>query len=167
MPIDNTQHGGDQADSENIVGISEEADTCHHDGSYMIPAKGSFVDLRESESSTLVGVGNMSIVVVEIMEGSVATSCALRHAERVTANDERLDGREHKVRKARRGRAEGLLIVPGVFHAKYIRSGPKMVARRYTQLSTTPPRQKAWASPVRLPHRSSVMVGKCTLRPHQ
>lgn len=39
--------------------------------SNMIPAKRGFIDLSESESSSLVGIGNVSIVVVEVVERGV------------------------------------------------------------------------------------------------
>jgi hypothetical protein len=102
LPIDNAQHGGNEADSEDIVGIGEETNTRYDDGSNVIPTKGSFVDLRESKSAALIGIcdssarpmwrelakihtGNVGVVIVEVVEGRIATSCALRHAEGKTA----------------------------------------------------------------------------------
>lgn len=79
MPVNDTQHGGNQVDGEDIVGIGKEANARNDDSSYMVPAKGSLVDFGESKSSTLVGVGDMGIVVVEVVEGSIAAGSLLSH----------------------------------------------------------------------------------------
>jgi len=56
-----------------IVGISEETNTSDNAGTDVIPAKGSLVDLREGETTTLVGVGDVGEVIVEVVEGGVST----------------------------------------------------------------------------------------------
>ncbi len=50
----------------------EETNTSDHNGSHMVPAEGSLVNLGQSETTTLVGVGDMSVVIMEIVEGSIA-----------------------------------------------------------------------------------------------
>lgn len=72
--VDNTQHDGQERGSENIVLICEETNTSHNNGSDMIPAKGSLVDLCKSKSAALIGVLDMGEVIVEVVEGNVATS---------------------------------------------------------------------------------------------
>lgn len=58
MPVHHTKHGGDQTDGEDIVGIGEETSSSHDDSSNVIPAERCFIDLSESESSALVGIGS-------------------------------------------------------------------------------------------------------------
>lgn len=58
----------------NIVGIREESNTSDHTSSHMVPAKGSFVDFGESKTTTLIGVLDVSKVIVEVVEGGVSTS---------------------------------------------------------------------------------------------
>ena len=79
VPVDDTQHCGDQTDGEDVVGISEETDTGDHDGADVVPAKGGLVDLGESKPSALIWVRDMSIVVVEVVEGSVTARCSVSH----------------------------------------------------------------------------------------
>ena len=38
----------------------------------MVPAEGSLVDLSEGETTTLIGILDVSEVIVEVVEGSVA-----------------------------------------------------------------------------------------------
>jgi hypothetical protein len=59
--------------SSYIVGISEETNTRDNAGSHMVPSKRSFVDLSESESSSLIRILNVCEVIVEVVEGSIAT----------------------------------------------------------------------------------------------
>ena len=82
VEVHDTQHGGDESDSENIISIREETNAGHHHGTNMIPAKGRLVDLRQGQSSPLVGVGNVSIIVVEVVEGRIASSRLHSHGER-------------------------------------------------------------------------------------
>jgi hypothetical protein len=56
-----------------IVGVSEESDTSNDTGADMIPSERCLVDLSECESSSLVGVGDMGEVIVEVVEGGVAS----------------------------------------------------------------------------------------------
>lgn len=61
MPVYYPQHVCDQTDGEQIVGVGEETDTSDNNGSNMVPAKRSFIDLSESESSALVWILDMSL----------------------------------------------------------------------------------------------------------
>jgi hypothetical protein len=38
-PVDYAQHGGEQTDGENVVGVSEESNACDNTSSDMVPAK--------------------------------------------------------------------------------------------------------------------------------
>ena len=57
--------------TKDIVCIREETNAGHHDGTDVIPAKGRLVDLGEGESSTLIGVGNVGEIIVEVVERGV------------------------------------------------------------------------------------------------
>lgn len=70
LPVDIAEHGSHHTDSKDVVGIGEEANTGHDDSADMVPAERSLVDFCESETTALVGVGDVSIVVVEVVEGS-------------------------------------------------------------------------------------------------
>jgi hypothetical protein len=59
VPVDDTQHDGQEGHAEDVVGVREETGTGDQDGAHMVPAKGSLVDLRESEASALIGVFNV------------------------------------------------------------------------------------------------------------
>lgn len=59
LPVDYTQHGGDQVDGEEIVGIGEETNTGDDNCADMVPAKWSLVDFGQGKTSALVGVGNV------------------------------------------------------------------------------------------------------------
>ena len=83
LPVDDPQHGGDQIDREDIVGIGEEADSCHDDGTNMIPSKGGLIDLGQSKTSAFIGVSDVGVIIVEIVEGRVASNCFLRHDQRL------------------------------------------------------------------------------------
>ena len=52
----------------------EETNTCYNDSADMIPAEWSLVDFSERETSSLVGIRNVCIVVMEVVEGRVASS---------------------------------------------------------------------------------------------
>ena len=56
-----------------IVGISEESDTSHDTGADVVPSKRGLVDLSEGESPSLVGVGDVREVIVEVVEGGIAS----------------------------------------------------------------------------------------------
>jgi len=72
-----------------IVGIREEADTSDDDGANMVPAEGGLVNLGESETTTLVGISNVGIVVVEVVEGSIAASSMCGHSLSIDAELDR------------------------------------------------------------------------------
>jgi hypothetical protein len=59
----------------------KETDTGDENGAHMVPAERRLVDLREGETTTLVGVGDVSVVVVEVVEGSVASFGSGSHFE--------------------------------------------------------------------------------------
>jgi len=71
VPEYDAQHGGDEVDSENVIGIGEEPYTGDDNGTNMIPAKGSLVDLGKGKTSTFVGVFNLRQISVAIQNSSV------------------------------------------------------------------------------------------------
>ena len=71
LPVNNTEHVGDETNGEDVVGIGEETDTSDDDGADVVPTELGLVNLGESKTSALVWVDNVSIVVVEVVEGSV------------------------------------------------------------------------------------------------
>jgi len=56
VPKYDTQHGGDEVDSENVVGVGEETYAGDDNGTNMIPTKRSLVDLGKGKTSTLIGI---------------------------------------------------------------------------------------------------------------
>ena len=54
---------------------SEETNTGHDNGANMVPAEWCLVNFSESKTSSLVGIRDVSVVVVKIVEGSIA-SCS-------------------------------------------------------------------------------------------
>lgn len=90
LPVDYSQAGGDDTDGEDVVGIGEETDTGDGNGADMVPAKGSLVNLSEGESSSLVGVSDVGVVVVEVVEGRVASSGPCGHDVHVLASGQLL-----------------------------------------------------------------------------
>lgn len=70
-PTYDTEHSRNDTDCENVVRIREEANAGYCNSTDMVPAEGSLVDLGECESSTLVGVCDVSVVVVEVVERSL------------------------------------------------------------------------------------------------
>ena len=63
-------HPGDKA---YIVGISEETNTGNNASTDVVPSERSLVDLSKSETSSLIGVLDVSEVIVEVVEGGVST----------------------------------------------------------------------------------------------
>ena len=63
-PEGNSQEGRGQVDGEDIVGIGEETNTGNDDGTHMVPAKGRLVNLGQGETTSLVGVLDVSKVIV-------------------------------------------------------------------------------------------------------
>lgn len=57
-----------------IVRISEETNTGDDTSTNMVPAKGSFVDLGERKTTTLIGILNVGEIIVEVVEGIVAST---------------------------------------------------------------------------------------------
>jgi hypothetical protein len=56
-----------------IVGVSKEADASNNTGADVVPSERSLIDLCESKSSSLVGVGDVGKIIIEIMESSIAS----------------------------------------------------------------------------------------------
>jgi hypothetical protein len=81
LPVDHAEHCCYNADGEDVVGISEETDTSDENGANMVPAERRLVDLCEGEATALVGVGDVSVVVVEVVEGSIASFGSGGHSE--------------------------------------------------------------------------------------
>src|SRR6478735_2485583 len=73
--IHNTQHDGQHGHAEDIVGVSKETNTSNDTGADMVPSERSLVDLGEGKTTTLIGVGDVSKVVVKVVEGIVAAAC--------------------------------------------------------------------------------------------
>lgn len=69
LPVDYPQHAGYETNGEDVVSVGEETNTGHDDGADVVPAERSFVDLCKRESSPLVGVRDVCILVVEVVEG--------------------------------------------------------------------------------------------------
>jgi hypothetical protein len=57
----------------------EEPNTGDDDGANMVPAERGLVDLRQRETSSLIGIRDVGVVVVEVVEGSVASCSSGRH----------------------------------------------------------------------------------------
>lgn len=47
--------------------------SCHSNCPNMVPAKGGFVNLREGQPTSLVGIGDVGEIVVEVVESKIAT----------------------------------------------------------------------------------------------
>ena len=80
LPVDDTQHAGDQSDGEDVVSIGKETDACYNDSADMIPPERRLVDLSKRETTALVGIFDMSIVAVDMSEHSALISnlCSIR-----------------------------------------------------------------------------------------
>lgn len=61
--------------TEDIIGIREETNTGDDASTNMVPSEWGLVDLGEGKSSSLIRVGDMSEVVVEVVERSVTSRC--------------------------------------------------------------------------------------------
>jgi len=64
VPIDNTQHGRYKTNGENIIRIGKETNTSDNTGANMVPAKRSLVDFGKSQTTSLIGIGNVSLKTV-------------------------------------------------------------------------------------------------------
>jgi len=102
LPVYNAEHSRYDADSEDVISVGDyfdlsahgshqlipdseltETNAGHKDSPDMIPTEGCLVDFSEGESSALVRVRYVSIVVVEVVEGSVAASSLCGHRNEV------------------------------------------------------------------------------------
>lgn len=63
---------------------SQKANACDDNCANMVPAERSLVNLSKSQPSPLVGISNMRIIVVEIVEGRVASRSSGRHCQVTT-----------------------------------------------------------------------------------
>lgn len=52
MPVDNTQHSGDQIDGEDVIGVCEEAYAGDDNGSHMVPTERGLVDFSEGKATS-------------------------------------------------------------------------------------------------------------------
>lgn len=97
VPVNDTQHGGDEVDSEDIIGVGEETYACDDNGTNMIPTERSLIDLGKGKTPTLIGILDlpqlsvsqevrfscstyMDVVVMKIMEGGIPACCLSSHA---------------------------------------------------------------------------------------
>jgi hypothetical protein len=62
-----------------VVGVGEEAHAGDNAGTNMIPSKRSLVDLGQSQTTTLIGILNVSKVIVKVVKGIVASVGQDRH----------------------------------------------------------------------------------------
>ena len=96
LPVDDSKHGGDQIDCEDIVSIREETDASDDTCSRMIPAEWCLVDFSECQSPSLIWIGYVTMwesarlstpqamsdpreIIVEIMESSISTRSGVGH----------------------------------------------------------------------------------------
>lgn len=82
VPVDRAKHVRHHTNGEDVVGVGEETNASDEDGADVVPAERSLVNLGQSETTTLVGVGDVGIVVVEVVEGSIASRSPGRHVYR-------------------------------------------------------------------------------------
>jgi hypothetical protein len=61
LPVDYTKKIGDQTDGEEVVGVGEETDPSNDNCPDMIPAEWGLVDLSQGETTTFVGVSDVSL----------------------------------------------------------------------------------------------------------
>jgi hypothetical protein len=54
--VDDTQHDGEQRDTEDVIAVCEETGAGDEDGADVVPAKGGLVDFSQGEAAALVGV---------------------------------------------------------------------------------------------------------------
>ena len=73
--VDNTQHDGKEGHGKDVIRIGKEAHSSNDDGSHMVPAKRSFIDLGQGETSPLIGVLNVDKVIMEVVVSIVASRC--------------------------------------------------------------------------------------------
>ena len=64
------------------MGISRSTTVRISGGRVHVPAKGNLVDLAQSQAPAQIGVGNMRVVVVEVVEGGVTAIRALGWRQR-------------------------------------------------------------------------------------
>ena len=96
LPVNNSEHGGDQVDCEDVVSICEETDTSDDTCSRMIPAEWCLVDFSEGQAPSLVWIGYVTMwesarlsrlhlmsdsreIIIEIMKSSIPTRGGIGH----------------------------------------------------------------------------------------
>lgn len=91
--VDNAQHLHDQVDGEDVVGISEETNTSDYDGADVVPAEGGLVNLGESETAALVGVGDVCLVMMLEMyeEGAIGHHAVVQYRVDIRGEYDRRD----------------------------------------------------------------------------
>lgn len=81
MLVDDAQHDGQQRHAEDVIAVGEEASAGDQNGADVVPSKGGLVDLGEGQAAALVGVLDVSKVIVEVVEGVVPAGCLGGHDE--------------------------------------------------------------------------------------
>jgi hypothetical protein len=81
LPVDDAQHGSHQVDGEDVIGISEETNTGYDNSTNVVPAKWGLIDLGQGESTALVGVDDVSEVIMEVVESGIAALCFQSHGK--------------------------------------------------------------------------------------
>lgn len=71
LPVNYTEHGGDNTDSEDVVGVGKKADAGDQNCADMVPAEGRLIDLSKGETAALVWVGDMSVLIVKVGKCSI------------------------------------------------------------------------------------------------
>lgn len=72
LPVNHAEHVGDQIQDEEIVRVREEAHPGDDNGADMVPAEGDLIDLGEGETPAQVGIGDVRVVIVEVVKGRIA-----------------------------------------------------------------------------------------------
>ena len=62
--VDDTQHDGQQRNTEDVITVGEETSSGDENSANVVPAKGCLIDLSKRQSSALVRIFDMSLVVV-------------------------------------------------------------------------------------------------------
>lgn len=68
-----TFYSREAADCAHIVRIGEETNTGYNTSSNVVPSERSFIDLSKSETTTLIGILDVSEVIMEVVEGIIST----------------------------------------------------------------------------------------------
>lgn len=75
MLIDDTQHNGQERNTEDVIAVGEETCAGYQDGANVVPAEGRLVDLGEGKTTALVRVLDVREVIVEVVEANKRLVC--------------------------------------------------------------------------------------------